>query len=115
MNTRRELAQALVKEISLYSEARIKGDHQLCLLHLGRAHIISQYKWFHHFYVHFLMLEYSWKIKDWIEVWGQVIRLMASIPGHLFKGLPRGNTGWSNIPLRESMPLPKDLEKIFKQ
>lgn len=113
MTRRSELAQALVKEISQYTNARAKGDHQSCLHHLGRAHIISQYKWFHHFYVHFLMFEYSWGRKDRKEVFGQIIRIFATIPGHLFQRLPIGNTGWSNIPLTKKMPLPKDLEKLI--
>lgn len=113
MSRRSELAQALVKEISLYTNARVKGDHQLCIHHLGRAHIISQYKWFHHFYVHFLMYEYAWKRKDYKEVRGQLLRLLVTIPGHILKRLPSGNIGWSTIGLMETRPLPFDLQKLL--
>jgi Protein of unknown function (DUF3703) len=111
---RRTLAQALMKEVSSYTQARMKGDHERILLHLGRAHVISQYKWYNHFYIHFLMLEYSLNRKDWQEVCGQLIRILATIPGHLFNRIPIGNIGWSTVPLSAKLPLPDDLKNMFK-
>ena len=59
------------------------------------------------------MLEYAKSRKDWREVKGQIIRILATIPGHLFKTIPKGNTGWSIVPLTEKKPLPDDLKKLF--
>jgi hypothetical protein len=103
----------LLNELKLYTEARAINDHNSCFKHLGRAHIISQLRWFHHFYVHFLMFEYAWRRKDYKEVRGQFLRLVVTIPGHFFKKLPTGNIGWSTIGLRETKPVPEDLKRLF--
>ena len=113
MKNRRLLATQLMKELTLYTEARAKNQHDLCLKYLGRAHIISQYKWFNHFYIHFLMLEYAWSRKDGKEIYGQIIRGLATVPGHLFGKLPRGNTGWSSVPLTKELPVPSDLKHLL--
>lgn len=113
MINRSAIAQLLVKELTLYTQARTSKNHEQCVYHLGRAHILSQYKWFQHFYLHFLMFEYSWSRKDWKEIWPQVIRMAVTIPGHMFGKLPKGNTGWSSVGLREQLPLPKDFSNLF--
>lgn len=113
VRNRRQIATKLVKELISYTEARAKGLHDGCVYHLGRAHILSQHRWFHHFYVHFLMLEYSWERKDRKEVLGQIIKMLATVPGHLFQNLPKGNTGWSNVGIREELPLPKEFADFF--
>ena len=113
MKNRGAIAKLLVKELTLYTAVRGKGNHEQCVYHLGRAHILSQYKWFHHFYVHFLMFEYSRSKKDRKETWAQVIRMAATIPGHMFKKLPKGNTGWSNVGLTQELPLPKEFSNLF--
>lgn len=113
VKNRRQIATTLVKELSSYTQARAKGQHDKCVYHLGRAHILSQHRWFHHFYVHFLMFEYSWRRKDWSEVRGQLLRMIATIPGHIFRKLPLGNTGWSNIGLMQKLPLPEEFKRLF--
>lgn len=113
VRNRRQIATTLVKELTNYTQARAKGQHDMCVYHLGRAHILSQHRWFHHFYVHFLMFEYSWGRKDRKEVWAQIIRMFATVPGHIFQKLPKGNTGWSNVGLREELPLPKEFADYF--
>lgn len=113
VKNRRQIAKTLVKELTNYTQARSKGNHDMCVYHLGRAHILSQHRWFHHFYVHFLMFEYSWERKDRKEVWAQIVRMVATIPGHIFQMLPKGNTGWSSVGLREELPLPKEFADYF--
>lgn len=113
MKNRSVIAQLLVKELTLYTQARASKNHEQCVYHLGRAHILSQYKWFHHFYVHFLMFEYSWSRSDWKEICPQIIRMAATIPGHMFKKLPKGNTGWSSVGLTQEIALPEDFKKLF--
>ncbi len=61
------------------------------------------------------MFEYSWKRKDFSEIRGQLLRMFAVIPGHLFNRLPVGNIGWSSVGLTKKMPLPKDLSDYFKK
>lgn len=110
---KRIIATNLIQEISSYSKARSNGNEVLCIHHLGRAHILSQRHWFRHFYIHFLMLEYSLHKKDRKEAVGQLIRIIVVVPSHIFKKIPKGNTGWSNVGLMESLPLPKDLSNLF--
>ena len=109
----KQIATLLMAEITNYSQARMRKNHELSTYHLGRAHILSQYRWFHHLYVHFLMFEYARTRKDWKEVGGQILRIVVTVPGHLLKRLPIGNTGWSNVHLMEKMPLPKDFSHLF--
>ena len=115
MKHRRQIATLLVKELASYTQSRSENNHDRCHYHLGRAHILSQHRWFHHFYVHFLMFKYSWDKKDRKEVLGQIIRMAVTIPGHVFNRLPLGNTGWSNVPLMKKLPLPKDFAPIFEE
>lgn len=104
----------LHNEIRLYSEARVKNDHNACFEHLSRAHIISQLSWIHHLYVHFLMYKYACSRKDYKEVKGQVLRMIVTIPGHILKKIPSGNIGWTTIGLTETRPIPHDLVKLFE-
>jgi len=60
------------------------------------------------------MLEYAWKRRDLIEVRGQVLRLVVTIPGHILKKVPKGNTGWSTVGLNQVLPIPSDLQNILK-
>lgn len=114
MKNRGQIATLLMKELTSYTQARSEKNYEQCVHHLGRAHVLSQRNWFRHIYVHFLMLEYSWARRDWREVMGQIIRLVATVPGHLFKKLPIGNTGWSNIPIMKRLPLPNDFARLFE-
>lgn len=114
MNKRTKIAQQLMLEIYSYTKAREVNNHEKCIHHLGRAHILSQNSWFRHFYIHFLMFEYSWRRKDYKEVRGQILRMIVTIPGHMLKKVPKGNTGWSSIGLNQVLPIPTDLESILK-
>lgn len=113
MNDRAVISQLLVTEIAKYQSARAKLDHELAFRHLGRAHILSQGRWIHHLYIHVLMFEYAWKRKDFHELGGQVLRLIATVPGHLIKRLPTGNIGWSTVGMFQKMPIPEDLKKYL--
>lgn len=111
--SRAVVSKALVQEISKYRESRLKGSHEACVHHLGRAHIISQGRWFHHLYVHVLMMEYAWARRDYREFYGQILRAVVTIPGHLLGRVPVGNIGWSTVGLMEKMPIPKDLVSLL--
>lgn len=114
MNNKRSLRSVrLMHELTLYTEARNSKNHERCLEYLGRAHIISQLRWFH-FYIHFLMLEYSYERKDFKEALSQLLRMLLTVPGHLLNRIPKGNTGWSSIGLNQELPLPEDLKKYLE-
>lgn len=72
---------------------------------LEEAHIFAQPDPSTHFYVHWQMLIVAFKTKDRKELWGQIIRLMLSIPSSVFRSYPIGNTGRSNVGLFSPMKL----------
>ncbi len=113
MENQGQIAKLLVKEVTSFKSAHAYKNHEQCIYHLGRAHILSQYKWTQHFYIHFLMFKYSWSRKDWTEICAQVIRMAATIPCHVIHKLPKGNTGWSNVGLTQELPLPKEFSNLF--
>ena len=41
--------------------------------------------------------------------------LLITIPGHILRKVPIGNTGWSDIGLVQTMPIPEDLDKKLKK
>lgn len=108
------IGTALNHELSLFENALSKQDHALCVLHLGRAHIISQMQWNNHLYVHYLMLCYALPRKDMKEILGQILRLILTLPGHLIQRLPKGNIGWSSVHFNREMEIPHDLKKYFE-
>lgn len=113
MNKKEIIREKMKKEVAAYKEARISLNHELSLLHLGRAHILSQFDWKEHIYIHVLMLVYAWKKKDLKELSGQLLRLVVTIPGHMIGRIPWGNTGWSTVPLTKKLPIPEDLKNLF--
>jgi hypothetical protein len=40
---------------------------------------------------------------------------LITIPGHILRKVPIGNTGWSDIGLVQTMPIPEDLDKKLKK
>lgn len=111
MNT--DLKRYFKNEINQFKNASAREDHVSCFFHLGRAHILSQKSVVLHLKVHLIMLRYSFKRKDAVEFFGQILRLFVTIPGHLFGKVPVGNIGWSTVGLTEQMPVPEDLKKIY--
>lgn len=80
---------------------------------LERAHILGQRDLFAHFETHILMLQWARAQKDGREIRGQVLRLLAVLPGFLTGWVPVGNPGGSNISPLKPVPLPADLKAIL--
>lgn len=80
---------------------------------LERAHILGQLRLADHARVHLLMLRVAVARGDRRELRGQVLRLMATVPGHLFGWLPIGNTGRADVSALKPMPIPADLAPHF--
>jgi hypothetical protein len=102
----------LDKEVLLFKEAQTSKNHDLCILHLGRAHIISQQSAWSHLYVHFIMFAYAAEKADLKEILGQTLRIFVTLPGHLIGGVPKGNIGWSTVGLTSEAPVPEDLQNL---
>lgn len=90
-------------------EALRAGQHERAWRHLERAHVVAQPFPVAHVGAHVAMLRLGWRLRDRVEVVGQVVRIVAAGPGSAFGRYPRGNTGRARVPLRAEMSVPPDL------
>lgn len=100
-------------ELTEYYNAFLKKHYQVSWRHLERAHILAQPYPYEHTAVHWKMLCFGLKLKNFKEVMGQIPRLLIggikSFVGHV----PIGNTGGANVPPLQPMEIPEDLAKII--
>ena len=93
---------------------RLKSsEYQVAWRHLERAHIIGQAYPVQHSYVHWLMLKFGFRIKNFKEVLGQIPRLLVGGVKSFVGKIPVGNTGGANVPPLRSMEIPEDLKQIL--
>ena len=90
-----------------------KGDAKGAFARLERAHILGQLRFFDHVVSHVWMLKVALRQRDGREIFGQLLRLGATVPGHLFGWLPIGNTGGADVSPLKPMPIPSDLAPYF--
>jgi hypothetical protein len=104
--------EAYAEEVSLAQLALQCRNHEVCFVHLERAHALAQRLTGRHTYVHWLMLVAGLRRRDYREVVGQVPRMVASV---LFSRLwvPLGNTGRARLNALKPMPVPEDLRHLF--
>lgn len=93
--------------------AEARGDLDGAFAELERAHILGQRHLLPHIVTHLRMLRIGWKRHDRREVAGQVVRLMATLPGFLTGWVPKGNPGGANISALKPVPLPADLQPLL--
>ena len=89
-------------------------DFQTAFAKLERAHILGQRYFVKHIIAHWWMLKVGLKMQDWREVFGQITRLFAVIPGYAFGWIPKGNTGGVNVSPVKPMPIPEDLSAMLE-
>lgn len=106
------MIKAYDTEIALARLAAASRDHDACLAHLERAHVLAQRMTGRHVHVHWLMLLAGLRKRDWREVGGQVPRMLFSL---LFSSVwvPVGNTGRARLNAFKPMPVPQDLRHLF--
>lgn len=100
-------------ELRLSDEFMAAGDHASAFHYLERAHVLGQSMTFEHTRIHWRMLKLGRRMKNWAEVCGQLLRILGASTKTPFGIYPTGNTGGSNVPFYESMPIPDDLQKIL--
>jgi hypothetical protein len=103
------------KELSEFKLMLDAQHYQLAWRHLERAHIIGQAFPFQHSYVHWLMLNFGFKIKDFKEIVGQIPRLLVGGVKSFVGKIPVGNTGGANVPPLQPMEIPADLRLILER
>jgi hypothetical protein len=106
----RPLKQAFDAELAA---ARNAPDHAAIMLHLARAHILSQRHTWPHMRVHWLMLKAGITAGDAREVLGQTVRIAAAA---VFSRIwvPLGNTGLASVSALKPMPVPEDLRRALE-
>lgn len=85
------------------------GELEGCFYHLERAHILGQRYFGAHVLTHWWMLKVGMRQRSGRETWGQIMRLIATVPGYLFGWVPKGNTGGADVSPVKPMPIPDDL------
>lgn len=100
-------------ELALYKNAFETGDLPLAWYHLERAHILGQAYPKEHSFVHWKMLQFGFRIKNWAEIRGQILRLVFGGVKSFVGNIPVGNTGGANVPPLLPMEIPKDLKQIL--
>ena len=78
-------------------ELEAKGNFSSAFVALERAHILGQRYLIPHIHTHLLMLRIGLKQRDIREIFGQLLRIITTVPGYFFGWVPKGNTGGSNI------------------
>jgi len=106
----RTSAKTVFKEEMRDARANYRsGELERCFHHLERAHILGQRYFGTHVLTHWWMLKVGLRQRSGEEVRGQVLRLIATVPGYLFGWVPKGNTGGADVSPVKPMPLPDDL------
>ena len=80
---------------------------------LERTHILSQPWAWPHVRSHVDMLCLAVLARDRREVLGQIVRTLVAGPGSAVGRYPLGNTGRSNVPATQPMPIPEDLAELL--
>jgi hypothetical protein len=91
------------------------NDFRASWYHLERAHILGQAYPYHHTLVHWKMLLFGIKIKDFREIIGQIPRLLVGGIKSFVGEIPVGNTGGANVPPLKEMAIPAELKKIIDE
>lgn len=100
--------QSLDEARSHYS----RGDLSAAFASLEVAHILGQQFLFPHIAVHVWMFRVGAARRDKREMFGQIVRLLATIPGFFTGWVPLGNTGGANVSALKPMPVPETIADL---
>lgn len=92
---------------------RALGDAKSEFTALERAHLLGQLDLFPHLRVRWQVLGVGWSTGDWREVTGQVVRIALVPIGHLFRRLPVGNTGGTNVSAFKPIDIAPELKRLL--
>lgn len=103
------------KELEQYQTFLKAGEYQTAWGHLERAHVLGQAYPLAHSKVHWMMLKFGFRIKDYHEILGQLPRLLVGGVKSFVGKIPVGNTGGANVPPMRPMEISEDLISILEQ
>lgn len=104
--------QAFLEAIQSARRAYREGRLDAAFYQLENAHILGQTRTGEHALSHWWMLKVGWRRGNAREVFGQLVRLLASL---LFSRLwvPPGNTGGADVSALKPMPIRDELKRYF--
>jgi hypothetical protein len=91
------------------------GEYEAAFASLETAHVLGQQFLLPHMVVHIWMLRVGAARRDKREIFGQIIRLVATVPGFIFGWVPLGNTGGANVSALKPMPVPDALASLVPE
>jgi hypothetical protein len=103
------------KELQQAKSEFDKKHYQQSWRHLERAHILGQPYPYQHTAVHWKMILFGIKVKNWKQIIGQIPRLLLGGVKSFVGKIPLGNTGGANVPPLLSMEIPEDLLLIIER
>jgi hypothetical protein len=108
------LRQAYEREMTAAIEQYAADHLDAAFFHFERAHILGQSFTIPHARAHRGMLKVGWKRRDFIEITGQMARILGSL---LFTWIwvPVGNTGGAHVPPFKSMAIPEEFKELLKE
>ena len=109
------LHRSYSRELAQYNKYLKDGHFQLAWRQLERAHILGQPWAVEHTEVHWIMLKFGFKIKNWHEILGQIPRLLVGGVKSFVGKIPVGNTGGANVHPLQPMKIPEDIKAMMKQ
>ncbi len=87
-------------------------NYEAAFASLETAQILGQQFLLPHIVVHLWMLRVGAARRDNREVFGQIVRLIATVPGFILGWVPLGNTGGANVSALKPMPVPEALSRL---
>jgi hypothetical protein len=111
---RRSLRPHVERDLREAREAERRGDVADAWRSLERAHILSQPSAWLHTRTHAAMLRMAIRERDGREVVGQLLRLAVAALGSALGRFPAGNIGRATVPATLPMPIPDDLQEVFR-
>lgn len=102
-------------ELASSSNALQAGEVQRSFAHLERAHVLAQASTTQHVRVHWRMLTWAVRTRDWREVAGQLLRIVGAATKTPWGLIPAGNTCGANVSPLQPMPIPDDLRQTIER
>ena len=112
-NFSHNIAPYIKREMMRSYRAQKKGDVAATYRHLENAHVLEQESKYWHVKVHYLMLCWALKQRDFKEITGQLMRIIGAVCLTAIDGAPIGNTGGSNVHALKVMPISAEHAEII--
>ena len=112
-NTVSSRSAFLAEEYRRATKASEEQNFEKAWHHLERAHVVAQDRFGPHCVAHWRMLRLAWRVGDWREVRGQMLRLALAPVGNATGRLPVGTRGRSNVSAFARMEIEPEIRRVL--